>query len=343
MNRLLLLILVGVTALPASAATSRILAPMDWWPVWAPDGRHVAFTRVFANHMELMTLDVRTHRVVQVATGAGQFGETWSPDGKRVAYSSGGVLHIVGAAGGRKDRLDAPGKAYAPAWRPTGAEFAYLTTQGARNTDLWEGDRLWARNAIGAPSWSLDGTQLAFQRDDGVYVTDGPAHERRLVAVDNPGAPAWSHDAARIAYVAHGTLFVVDATGSTPRVAAARIAAPSGAPSWSRDDTRVTAEGAWSPAEDRLVTSGPRPACPGHVVLRDGAGTLTGSCAVVGTAGPDVIEGSLRENDVILAGAGNDRIHANDGHTDRVNCGPGRDTVWADRSDRLSGCEVIHH
>ena len=55
-----------------------------------------------------------------------------------------------------------------------------------------------------------------------------------------------------------------------------------------------------------------------------------------------MIEGTPREGDVISAGAGNDAVHANDGHTDRVDCGPGRDVVWADRTDRLTRCEVVH-
>jgi hypothetical protein len=63
---------------------------------------------------------------------------------------------------------------------------------------------------------------------------------------------------------------------------------------------------------------------------------------IAGTAGGDVIEGTQREGDVIRGGAGDDRIHAGDRHTDRIACGPGRDTVWADRLDRLTGCETVH-
>ena len=61
-----------------------------------------------------------------------------------------------------------------------------------------------------------------------------------------------------------------------------------------------------------------------------------------GTPRADVIEGTPLWGDVILAGAGSDQVHANDGHTDRVECGPGRDVVWADRTDRLRGCELVH-
>ena len=71
-------------------------------------------------------------------------------------------------------------------------------------------------------------------------------------------------------------------------------------------------------------------------------GILTGTCAIVGTPGPDVIEGTQSWGDTILAGAGNDQIHAGDRHTDRIDCGPGRDEVWADRLDKLAHCEVVH-
>ena len=330
------------TAVPASATTSRILAPMDWWPVWSPDGSHIAFTRVYPNYMELYSLDLRTLRSVRIGMNAGQLGPTWSSSSAQLAYSSGGVLWVANADGSAKHRYLAPTSAFAPAWQPDTTNLAYLTTHGAQNTDLWVAGKLWARNAIGAPAWSPDGKQLAFQRNDGLYVTDGTTGERRLVSVDNPGAPVWSHDGSRIAYITHGSVFVVDAAGGTPSLKVAHVPGTSRAPSWSQSDVRVSAGGAWSPVGSSFVQPGPRPACPGHTVLREGVRVLTGSCLITGTSKADVIEGTRLWGDVIQGLAGNDQIHANDAHTDAVNCGPGRDTVWADRTDKLTGCEIIH-
>jgi dipeptidyl aminopeptidase/acylaminoacyl peptidase len=342
-KKLIVLAVLLATAVPASATTTRILAPMDWWPVWSPDGSHVAFTRVYSNHMELWTLDVRTHRIVQVGAGAGQLGPTWSHDGARLAYSSGGLLYAADADGTRKARLVAPGKAYAPAWRPTGNEFAYVTTAGAKNLDLWVGNSLWARNAIGSPAWSPDGTQLAFQRDDGLYVTSSPGAGRRLVAVDNPGAPTWSTDGKRVAYIARGSIFVVDLSGGASSLKVKFVATGIRVPSWSLDGARLSGDRTWSPVADTYVQPGPRPGCPGHtVLLAKGGEAVTGSCLVVGTPKADTIEGTPLQGDVIQGLAGSDQIHANDGHTDTVNCGPGRDTVWADRTDRLTACEIVH-
>ena len=63
---------------------------------------------------------------------------------------------------------------------------------------------------------------------------------------------------------------------------------------------------------------------------------------ITGTSGDDRIEGTNGAGDVVSAGAGNDTIRVQDHHTDTVNCGPGQDTVWADRTDKLVGCEAIH-
>ena len=46
-----------------------------------------------------------------------------------------------------------------------------------------------------------------------------------------------------------------------------------------------------------------------------------------------------RGRDTISGGSGNDVINARDGEVDTVSCGPGRDTVRADRRDRVRGCE----
>jgi hypothetical protein len=46
-------------------------------------------------------------------------------------------------------------------------------------------------------------------------------------------------------------------------------------------------------------------------------------------------------SDFVLAGDGDDTIAARDGFGDVLDCGPGNDTVTADRADVLSGCENV--
>ncbi len=367
-RRVALIGLLLVLVVPsASATTPRILASMDWWPVSSPDGKNVAFTRVFANSMRLDVVNVKTKRITQIGLSASQLAPTWSSNSSQLAYASGGVLYVVNANGTGKHRYPAPQKSFAPAWRPGSTQLAYLTTHGAANTDLWVAGKLWAKNAIGRPAWSPDGTQLAFQRDDGLYAATGPGVEKKLFGTfQPPGPPVWSHDGTRMLYTSGKSVFEIDHVGVGMIELVAHGLTGVGTPSFSSDDTSIlmpyaggvafvagTAGGqitgargpgaAYLGTTQVVVASRPVTGCPGHTGLGAFPGTqLTGTCVIQGTAKADVIEGTSLWGDVINGGAGNDLIHANDGHTDRVNCGPGRDTVWADRSDRLTGCETVH-
>jgi hypothetical protein len=68
---------------------------------------------------------------------------------------------------------------------------------------------------------------------------------------------------------------------------------------------------------------------------------FAGSDVIHGGAGADCLSGG-RDRDRIFGGLGADEIDAVDGQWDAVDCGPGRDEVYADRSDTALGCERIH-
>jgi hypothetical protein len=67
---------------------------------------------------------------------------------------------------------------------------------------------------------------------------------------------------------------------------------------------------------------------------------LAGADCIQGGSGNDVLNGG-GAGDVLLGEGGRDRILAKDGQSDLVDCGPGRDSVKADRSDKLSRCERV--
>jgi len=67
----------------------------------------------------------------------------------------------------------------------------------------------------------------------------------------------------------------------------------------------------------------------------------TGDDSLAGAEGDDRLDGG-RGRDGISGGAGRDRIQARDGSTDTIRCGSGRDSVTADRSDRVArDCERV--
>ena len=77
----------------------------------------------------------------------------------------------------------------------------------------------------------------------------------------------------------------------------------------------------------------------------DGGDTLYGAAGgdtLYGGAGDDEIYAGPGKDDV-LGGAGDDFIEAKDGAKDRVNCGPGTDSVSVDRGDLVySDCESVY-
>jgi WD40 repeat protein len=365
MRRGLVLAAVLLFAVPASAARLPILASHDWWPVFSPDSRSVAFTevngqgRIFA----LKVVDARTKRVRTLAQSSSQLLPSWSPDSKTIAYQSGGWIWTVGADGAGKRRVH-PGL-----YPALGTKLAYVTG-GVVYVD---GANVSGPGVIGMPAWSPGGGALAYTRSDGIYVLAAGADSKVTAPGGEVRAVAFSPDGTKLAYVSQGTVYVVapDA-GAAPQ----RVAGPFadiGPLAWSPASDQLaytvrggvelsTNEPTWhsqllvkgaavgtsyaptDPHGDVLAYSGPRPSCPAHDAIRiyGEPAAFTGTCVIAGTAGADVILGSGREGDVVLAGAGNDVVRVADGHTDRVNCGPGRDTVWADRHDELTGCEIVH-
>jgi uncharacterized repeat protein (TIGR01451 family) len=68
---------------------------------------------------------------------------------------------------------------------------------------------------------------------------------------------------------------------------------------------------------------------------------LAGSDRLFGGPGNDLLDGGPG-SDVLDAGAGNDLLRVRDGSSDTVLCGPGRDTVRADRRDKVArSCETV--
>ncbi len=174
-------------------------------PSISPDGRTIAvFSRVDPFRLSLALVDAVTGREVGRlgATGSDRSFDAlhfvnasgaWSPDGRRFAFpvdrDGGNAIAVAAVPSGRIERvIPVPGVSDVSgvAWSPDGARLALSGTQDAQ-AGLWlldlaggELTRLTqGRGAYLQPSWSPDGTTLAFATDS------GPGTERAALVFDS--------------------------------------------------------------------------------------------------------------------------------------------------------------
>lgn len=195
---------------------------------WSPDGTHLAFTHV-AQTVGQGNLDVFVER----ADGsdrrkfAGDVGAlsheeypAWSPDGKRIAWSStcdgNQELYVAEIDGSNRTRLtNDPALDVHPAWSPDGKKICFATNRwGDFEIALMDADgnnvtRVSdSRGLDDYPVFSPDGNRLAFTSNrDGqfeIYVAaaDGsnPHNVTQHASLDN--FPAWTAD-GKLAFVSN--------------------------------------------------------------------------------------------------------------------------------------------
>jgi hypothetical protein len=176
----------------------------------------------------------------------------------RVAYLSGGLLHVV-AGDGSGDRTLGPAAPVRPAWRPAdpgGFVLAWVTASGHVVAGRPGAPALW-HSAAYRPrprllAWSPDGRTLAVATTRQLFLVDGRSGASVGVSLAGIGALAWSRD-GRLAAASGRSLLLVSRGGARTRLFSA--------PGQLRD-LAWSPDGRWLvtalPAADQWVFVGPR-------------------------------------------------------------------------------------
>ena len=228
-------------------------------PMWAPDGRRFAYTRLGAGRGGIYVQTLATGETTQVpgTETALNITPAWSPDGRTIAYAHSderGTDIFTSVLGGGTQRLTVGRFAdnLSPTYSNDGRRIAFISTRagppqlyamGADGTDqeLLAPFDYGVTGSSNAPEWSPDGAMVAFHREvqGTAQVHVLTVSGRKLRALTSAGRnedPTWAPDGRHIAFVSDRSgqrqLWIIDS--ETGRVRHVPTPGRARLPSWSR-------------------------------------------------------------------------------------------------------------
>ena len=199
-------------------------------PRFSPDGRRVAvdITEPSGSRRDVWVLDLAQRVWSRLTTNGISDRPIWTPDGRRLVYSSNDDLWWIAADGSSRPEslLVAAGSRFAGSVTPDGRTVVFHESSGVNGIRALAFDSAPAARTIipaafgeSAPVLSPDGHWLAYQSDQTgqmeVYVQSYPTPGARVsVSLQGGGEPAWAHSGRELFYRSGDSLMVASVVPS---------------------------------------------------------------------------------------------------------------------------------
>jgi Tol biopolymer transport system component len=193
-------------------------------PSWSPDGRTLLCVAVprsqTVNDIFVMNANGSGRKRLTATPNVNEVQPAWSPGGRWIAFTGNKGVYAM-RSNGRQMRLVAA-KGVQPSWKKGTNGIVYT-----RRTARWNGfvlqtnlngkqTRWLLRPRLDAsPTWSPDGSQLAFTRDGVVYIVSEDGMIPRSTGLKGAD-PAWSPDGERLVAAFGRDLEIANSDGTNP-------------------------------------------------------------------------------------------------------------------------------